>query len=177
METLNIPNALTLLRIAVISPFLYFYLFFPIHGEKIALMFFIFSGITDLADGFIARKYDQVTKLGAILDPLADKMMLISVLTVFVIRKKIEIWILLVMALKELLMILGAFYLYNGKKEVIPANTLGKVSTALFYAAGLSIIINLPIGYSMIVLFLVFNLVSMFFYFLKFITIRKEFNR
>ncbi|MCK9216377.1 MAG: CDP-alcohol phosphatidyltransferase family protein [Firmicutes bacterium] len=174
---MNIPNALTLLRILVIPPFLYFYLFFPTHGEKIALIFFLFSGITDLMDGFIARKLDQVTKIGTILDPLADKMVLISVLTVFVIKNKIEAWILLVMFLKELLMILGAFYLYNGKKEIIPANVLGKVSTALFYAAGFSVIINLPVGYSMIVLFLVFNFVSTFFYFLKFITIRKEFNR
>ena len=85
-----------------------------------------------MLDGFIARKYNLVTKIGTILDPLADKMMLISVLAGFVIKDKLGFWVLLVMTSKELLMILGALMLYNQKGDVISANMLGKISTVLF---------------------------------------------
>lgn len=174
---MNVPNILTLIRIATITPFLYFYLFFPIHGESIALIIFIFSGLSDLLDGFIARKYNLVTKIGTILDPLADKMMLISVLAGFVIKDKLGFWVFLVMTSKELLMILGALMLYNQKGDVISANMLGKISTVLFYIVSISIMINLSIGYFLMVIFLIINLITMCFYFLKFITIKKQFNR
>ncbi len=174
---MNIPNILTLVRIIIISPFLYFYIFVPDNGEKIALAIFIFSGVTDIFDGYIARRFNQVTKMGTILDPLADKMMLISVFASFVIKEKIGLWIILAIACKETLMILGAFILYSEKGDVITANILGKATTLLFYISGILMILDNSLGYSLLIVFLLLNLITLFFYTLKFFTVRKQITR
>ncbi len=170
---MNIPNVLSLIRIAIISPFLYFYLCIPGYGENIALIIFMFSGLTDLLDGYIARKYNLITKIGTVLDPLADKLMLISVLTGFVIKNRIDFWLLASMVCKELLMILGTFILYNEKDEIISANVLGKITTVLFYIAGIAIIIGLPAGYFLMICFFILNISSLFFYLFKFISLKR----
>lgn len=170
---MGIPNILTILRLASIPPLLYSYLFMPRFGERIALIIFIFSGITDVLDGLIARKYNLVTKIGTVLDPLADKMILVSVLTVFAIKNKIGFWILLTMALKELLMIYGAYLLYRDRGDVIQANSLGKISTIMFYIASLSIMLNISAGYLLMIVFVMLNIISLFIYFFRFISIKK----
>lgn len=168
---MNIPNILTLIRIAAIAPFLYFYLFVPKYGEFIALLIFVFTGITDVLDGYYARKHNQVTKIGTMLDPLADKMLLIAVLTVFTLKEKIELWILAILFFKELSMILFAYNLFNKKGEVIPSNVLGKASTVIFYIASIFIIVDFSLGSSLINIFILMSILSMFFYFIKYITI------
>lgn len=170
---MGLPNILTVLRLAAIPPLLYSYLFMPRFGERIALIIFLFSGITDVLDGLIARKYNLVTKIGVVLDPLADKMLLISVLTVFTIKNKIGFWVLLTMALKEFLMIFGAYMLYSNRGDVIPANAFGKISTIMFYIASLSIMLNIPIGYLLMIVFVSLNIISLFIYFFRFISIKK----
>lgn len=170
---MSVPNVITALRLAIIPPFLYSYLFIPTYGEMIAFIMLVFSGITDVLDGFIARKYNQQTKIGAVLDPLADKMLLVSVLSVFTIKDKIGFWILLTMSLKELLLIFGAYLLYSSRKDVIPANVFGKVSTIIFYIASLSIMLNASSGHLLMIIFVLFNLISLFIYCLRFISIRK----
>jgi len=144
----------------------------PKNGETVAFFIFIFSALTDVLDGFIARKYGMVTKLGTVLDPLADKMMLISVLTIFVLKQKISIWILIVMTLKELLMIGGAYFLYSNEDVVIPANIYGKASTFMFYVSGFSIILDLGMGSIFMNLFALLNIISLFIYFYRFVSVK-----
>ena len=74
-KNLNVPNALTLLRIILIAPFLYFFLTGNITW---ALIVVGLSGLSDALDGFIARRYHQITPLGKLLDPLADKLTPVS---------------------------------------------------------------------------------------------------
>lgn len=170
---MNLPNILTALRLATIPPFLFTYLFLPSFGERIAFIIFLFCGATDVLDGFIARKYNLVTKIGTVLDPLADKMLLITVLTVFTIKDKIDFWILLTMVFKELLLILGAYLLYNCKGAVIPSNIFGKISTIMFYAASISIMLDVSAGYLLIIVFVLLNIISLFVYFFRFISVKK----
>ncbi|SHJ10744.1 CDP-alcohol phosphatidyltransferase family protein [Lutispora thermophila] len=166
------PNMLTSIRIGLVPPMLYSYLYMPKNGETVAFFIFIFSALTDVLDGFIARKYGMVTKLGTVLDPLADKMMLISVLTIFVLKQKISIWILIVMTLKELLMIGGAYFLYSNEDVVIPANIYGKASTFMFYVSGFSIILDLGMGSIFMNLFALLNIISLFIYFYRFVSVK-----
>ncbi|SNX55062.1 CDP-alcohol phosphatidyltransferase family protein [Thermoanaerobacterium sp. RBIITD] len=84
---MNIPNVLTLLRFILIPIFVYSY-FYITDGNIFAAIIFIVSGITDVLDGYIARHYNQITKMGILMDPLADKLMIITVLVLtFAVKK------------------------------------------------------------------------------------------
>ncbi len=127
----HVPNTLTIIRLLLI-PFIILYIF---TGNYIlAFVFFTISGLTDIADGFIARKFNLISNLGKLLDPLADKLTQISTLTSLVITNIIPIWILIIVLLKEFIMIVGASFLY-GKDVVVYSKWYGKLATVLFYVA------------------------------------------
>lgn len=126
-----VPNALTVIRFLLI-PFILLYIF---TGNYIlAFIFFTLSGLTDIADGFIARKFNLITNFGKLMDPLADKLTQIATLTSLVITDIIPLWILIIVLLKEFIMIVGASFLY-GKDVVVYSRWYGKLATVLFYVA------------------------------------------
>ncbi|MBQ3948024.1 MAG: CDP-alcohol phosphatidyltransferase family protein, partial [Ruminococcus sp.] len=87
---MNLPNKLTLLRVLLIPFFLLFmYIDIPFH-YGLSLILFAAASITDALDGKIARKHNLVTNFGKFLDPLADKVLVISALTVFVENKDVR---------------------------------------------------------------------------------------
>ena len=100
-------------------------------------------------------------------------MFMISVLAVFTIKGEIGFWVLLIMALKELLLIFGAYLLYADRGDIIPANAFGKLSTIIFYIASLSIMLNVLAGHLLMIIFVLFNLASLFIYCLRFMSIKK----
>lgn len=127
----HIPNILTILRFIFIPIILYFIF----TGNYIlGIVFFTVSGITDVLDGFIARKFNLVSNFGKLMDPLADKLTQISVLACLVKVDIIPFWILVIVILKELLMVVGASFLY-GKDVVVYSKWYGKLATVLFYLA------------------------------------------
>lgn len=99
-----------------------------------AFVFLTISGLTDILDGFIARKFNFITNFGKLIDPLADKATQIAVLTALALQDIIPMWILIVVVLKEFAMISGASFLY-GKEFVVSSRWYGKLSTVLFYVA------------------------------------------
>lgn len=130
---MNIPNILTVIRLILIPVFIYFYY---IDEPITALVIYLIAGITDVLDGYIARRFNMSTKLGTVLDPLADKLMLIAALGCLTYSELIPSWVLYVVLLKECAMILGAAFMYFGKiNRVIPSNVFGKVATIVFYIA------------------------------------------
>lgn len=134
----NIPNFLTTLRLLIV-PFLAYFLY----NEKyiFAIVLFAFGGFTDILDGYIARKYNMITKWGKFFDPLADKFMQITALTLLVMHHFIPIVVLGVVIIKEALMLSGGIMLYRKGKTVIGANWYGKLATVIFYFAILATII------------------------------------
>lgn len=141
---MNIPNLLTILRIFLVP--IYLLVFFSNIEDKLFMsgLIFLLAGITDLLDGKIARKYNLVTKLGIILDPIADKMMTFAVLISFTYGGFIPFWILIALGIKEILLILGGGILYLFKeKQVLASNKYGKLATVSFYAATLSVVFDL----------------------------------
>lgn len=127
----HVPNILTIIRLLLI-PIIIFYIF---TGNYIlAFVFFTISGLTDIADGFIARKFNLVSNFGKLMDPLADKLTQIATLTSLVLTNIIPIWILIIVLLKEFIMICGASFLY-GKDVVVYSRWYGKLATVLFYIA------------------------------------------
>lgn len=141
---MNIPNLLTILRITLVP--IYLFAFFSNIENKLLVsgLIFLLAGITDLLDGKIARKYNLITKLGIVLDPIADKMMTFAVLISFTYGGLIPFWILIALGIKEILLILGGgiLYLFKGK-QVLPSNKYGKLATVSFYIAALSVVFKL----------------------------------
>ena len=163
----HVPNILTIIRFFLIP----FIVIFALQDNYvIAAIFLILSGFTDVADGFIARKYNLITDFGKLMDPLADKCTQVATLIVLVAQSIVPIWILIVVIVKEILLIAGASFLY-GKDLVVSSKWYGKISTVLFYVAiFFSMIIkqfNLPYTfdtyiYYLAVLFTLFSLVMYF---------------
>lgn len=127
----HVPNALTIIRFILI-PFIVIALIQQ--NFILAFILLTLSGITDILDGYIARKYSFITNFGKLMDPLADKCTQISILATLVIKSIIPFWILCVVILKEFAMISGASFLY-GKEYVVSSKWYGKLATVLFYIA------------------------------------------
>ena len=127
----HVPNILTVIRILLI-PVIVVFIF--IGNYTLAFVFFTISGITDIADGCIARKFNLISNFGKLMDPLADKLTQIATLASLVFTNIIPIWILLIVFLKEFIMICGASFLY-GKDVVVYSRWYGKLATVLFYIA------------------------------------------
>ena len=126
-----IPNILTVLRFLLIPVILEFL----VHDQFIlAIIFLTLSGITDILDGTIARKFNFITNFGKLIDPLADKITQLSILWMLVSKNIIPLWILVIVLLKEATMVAGASFLY-GKELVVSSKWYGKASTVLFYLA------------------------------------------
>ena len=127
-----IPNYLTILRLILVP-----IIFILILKENYitAFIFFSIANITDILDGYIARKYNLITDWGKLMDPLADKITQISTISALIIKKIIPFWILVIITIKELTMIIVAFVLY--KKEIVTVHSkwYGKAATILFFIA------------------------------------------
>ena len=126
-----VPNTLTIIRFILI-PFIIIALIEQ--NFLLAFALLTLSGITDILDGFIARKYNLITNFGKLMDPLADKCTQISILATLVLKDIVPFWILCIVILKEFLMISGASFLY-GKELVVSSRWYGKLATVLFYIA------------------------------------------
>lgn len=176
---MNIPNMLTILRIILVP--IYLTIFFSDLENRILIagLVFILAGISDVLDGYIARKYNLKTKIGTVLDPLADKLMTFAILISFAVSNFIPYWILIALGIKEILMILGGAVLYFSKSnQVVPSNKYGKSATMIFYVATLSIVFKFPFTISKI-LFLVtvvFNVLALINYLKIYLDIVKNGN-
>lgn len=133
----TIPNLLSVLRILVIAPFAYFFL----HDQLLwAVVMLAFSGLSDLFDGMIARKFNQITELGKMLDPLADKLTQGTIAICLAVKHPLLIPILAIFVLKELGMLIGGCILLKKKKRPCAAKWYGKVATFLFYISAVVIV-------------------------------------
>jgi CDP-diacylglycerol--glycerol-3-phosphate 3-phosphatidyltransferase len=126
---LNLPNILTLIRIAFI-PVLFILLFFP---GKIACLFaaicFSIASLTDFLDGFLARRRNSITRIGKILDPLADKLLITVCLIMLIPLHDVRAWIVAIIVSREIA-ITGLRGVAAVEGLIIPAGTLGKKKTA-----------------------------------------------
>ncbi|MGI6587052.1 MAG: CDP-alcohol phosphatidyltransferase family protein [Gracilibacteraceae bacterium] len=171
---MNIPNALTIFRLVLIPGFVYYYFSSMGYGERIAMVLFAAAGLTDILDGFIARRCNLVTRLGTVLDPLADKLMLLTVLISITMKNQIPLWIIIVVAIKETLLVLGAITLFNQHDIVVPANRFGKLSTIAFYIAILSVAFEVPYSSVMLDGFVIITVLALVVYVNCYISIRRQ---
>ncbi len=141
---LTIPNLLSALRIVLVPFFAYFFLNSQL---GLAVLMLALSGISDFLDGKIARRFNQVSALGKVLDPVADKLtqITLAVLLFYSFYKSTDAtlkafsWVFLVFILKELIMVIGGGVMLLFNIRPVAAEFYGKLATAAFY--GIMIII------------------------------------
>lgn len=114
-DILTIPNILTIIRMALIPVF--WVLMMGYNLNYWALATFVIASMTDVVDGYIARKYNQITDFGKLFDPLADKLMVLSVLITLWLRGIIPVSAVLLMSFKELYLIFSSAILY--KRQIV----------------------------------------------------------
>ena len=142
---MNLPNKLTLLRVAMI-PLLVVCMLVPmgISWQKwIAVALFVLASLTDLADGKIARKYNLITNFGKFMDPLADKLLVCSALICLIELHQIPAWIVLIIIAREF--IVSGFRLGAADQGiVISASMWGKVKTTVQMIMIILMIADIP---------------------------------
>ena len=131
-QNLTVPNALSVLRILIIPFFAWFFMRDQLAAAVVLL---VLSGLSDCVDGFIARRLNQVTELGKMLDPLADKLTQGVVALCLAMKFPVIGPVLLVFILKELVMLCCAIGLLKKKKRPCAAQWYGKVATVMFYVS------------------------------------------
>lgn len=131
-KIITIPNLLSLFRLCLIPVILWLYL--AEQRNILAGSILILSGITDIADGLIARHFHMISDLGKVLDPVADKLTQAAMLLCLLVRFPLMILPLLLMACKELFMAVSGALIIRRKRVVLGAVWHGKAATACLYA-------------------------------------------
>jgi cardiolipin synthase len=124
---MNLPNMISIARVFLVPVIIYF-IFIQRYG--IALWLFLLAGISDALDGFIARRFKLCTQLGAMLDPLADKILIVSTVVVFYRLGRLPEWLMLVIVCRDLIIVGGTFawHFRFGRVEMAPSFA-GKLNT------------------------------------------------
>ena len=143
MMPLNVPNTLTMLRILAVPVVVVALLSEVDNGDLIAGLVFALAAFTDGLDGYIARRNDDVTTFGKLMDPLADKLLIVAALVSLVAVDRLEAWIAMVIIAREFA-VTGLRTLAAEQGAVIEASWLGKVKTAVQIVAIIGLIVTDP---------------------------------
>ena len=132
-KNINIPNALSFLRLLGIPVFIYFAL--VREQDVIAITILAIAGITDYLDGKLARAWNQTSDLGAMLDPVADRIYILATLIVLYQREAINLWVILVLLFRDAVLALMTLVLKVRGLKLMEVTYLGKAATFnLLYA-------------------------------------------
>ena len=166
---LNLPNSLTLSRILLIPVFVFLFSTPTAERSVAAALVFLIAALTDLLDGYLARRRGQITNLGKLLDPVADKLLVASGLILLVQYQRIEVWLVIVMIARELA-VTGARTVAAKEGFILPADSMGKVKVVCQVSGILCLILEetliLPfvslhlIGMSVLYCALILSLIS-----------------
>ncbi len=134
----NIPNALSVLRLVLVPVFAVLYLK---EWDMWAFGALLLSAVTDLLDGVIARRFNQITDCGKLLDPLADKLTQVAVIVCLATRYPALLALMVVCLIKEGCQAIGGIILLRKRSAVRGSKWFGKVSTVVFYACMLAMVL------------------------------------
>ena len=139
-EIYTISNLFSFLRIFLVIPIFYY---LSVYDNITALLFILVAVITDWLDGYFARKFNQITELGKVLDPLADKICTLGGFIALTVYQQFPLWITIVIIARDVILILGSFLLYQHQHAVNPSNKPGKVTAFLIVVLAISYILQI----------------------------------
>ena len=130
-QILTIPNLLSLVRLLLIPVILWLYI--GLKSNAWAIIVIILSGLTDVVDGFIARKYNMVSDFGKILDPVADKLTQGALILCLIVSYDWMKWLIILFVLKECAMLIMGYLAICKEDSVNSAQWHGKLNTVMLY--------------------------------------------
>lgn len=126
---MNLPNILTILRVLSVPFFIYLLIQPELYSRIIAFVLFVFASVTDLVDGYLARKWKQETELGKFLDPLADKALVLGAFgTFFALSSQVELWMVLCIVGRDMLITVMRWLAIH-KGASLRTSVFGKIKT------------------------------------------------
>ena len=128
----NVPNVLSFIRLALVPLFLFLII---TAQDALALVVLVVSSLSDYLDGLIARRFNQITRLGQLLDPAADRLFIFAALIGLAARGVIPWWLFLVIVGREIMLVILGVISANYGFGPLPVHHLGKVATAALYYA------------------------------------------
>jgi len=176
----TISNILSLSRIILLAPISVLLLQDDPSDRWLILALIAAAALTDLLDGMLARKLNQVTELGKILDPVADKICIAVVGLILLFQLKIPFWFFLALILRDAMILSGGVYLRRKRGIILPSNTAGKwaasaVAAYLMFAfadiGGLNVVTQILLALSTLLL-----IISSFLYIRRFRNVLRNFQ-
>lgn len=140
MFALNLPNVLTVIRILLVPVLVVALLDETANGDLLAAIVFALASVTDAMDGYLARTRNAVTNFGKLMDPIADKLLIIAALVALVSLNRLAAWVAMVIIAREFA-VTGLRTLAVEKGQVVPASGWGKLKTSVQIAAVLCLIL------------------------------------
>ncbi|NEW08877.1 CDP-diacylglycerol--glycerol-3-phosphate 3-phosphatidyltransferase [Paenibacillus sp. SYP-B3998] len=162
---------LTISRFILIPVYL---MFFFNDYIKIAFLILLVAGLTDILDGYLARTRGLITPLGVMLDPLADKCMMITVILSLLISGMIPWQAAGAIFLRDLGMIMGSAFFHFRGKLTVPANMMGKLTTVLYYFAILFIVFQLTFAITYLWFVILVSFVTSIIYIIQFLLLNRK---
>jgi CDP-diacylglycerol--glycerol-3-phosphate 3-phosphatidyltransferase len=168
---LTIPNLISIFRILLILP-LALYVW---HSNlKMIVILVLIAIISDFFDGIIARRFNQISEWGKILDPLADKLAIGTVLIVLFLKQQVPLWIVIIIVGRDVVIVLTGFFIAKKYRFIASSNFIGKVTANVLAVMVVSYIFNIDVLkkiMTLLAIFLVF--LSSYSYLKRFIMINK----
>lgn len=127
-----IPNYLTIIRL-ILVPIIFALILYEHY--TMAIIVYIIANLTDVLDGYIARKFNLISDFGKLMDPLADKITQVGTILALILKRIIPFWILIIISLKEITMIVVASVLFKKKIVTVHSKWYGKAATVLLFIA------------------------------------------
>jgi CDP-diacylglycerol---glycerol-3-phosphate 3-phosphatidyltransferase len=175
-KIINLPNTITMARLSII-PFLFFLLFSPDQTWSLVLAIsFIIASLTDLLDGYVARRYQIVTTMGKFLDPIADKLVINTAMVLMIPIGRIPAWVVAIIIIRDFF-VDGVRTIATSEGIVIQASWLGKQKTLCQVFAVSALMIHYPflgadahtVGTVLLFMALIMTIYSGIDYFMKFL--------
>lgn len=156
-DIILVPNLISIFRFVLI-PFIAFFLIYYPQGTVVISTLLILSFLSDILDGWVARKFNMVSELGKIIDPIADKLTVIVIVTILFLYNRVPFWFFLVIIFRDLLILLFGLILRKTKGIILMSNYPGKVTVL---GIGLILLLTIVNGKNYELLF---NIVSLLYY-------------
>jgi len=161
-KIITIPNILSLFRLFLVIPMIYTLIY---HENILAILIGLLATIIDGMDGYIARRFNQISEYGKMIDPLADKLLVGAIIIILLIQARLPLWFALTVLIRDFLLLIGGLYVAKKLKYVLPSQRFGKIAAFVVALTLLFAILGINEILKYMYIFAAFMLIGSFIYY------------